>query len=323
LKIADSMLDLIGNIPLVRLNRVGRETGCEILVKPEFLNPSGSIKDRIAKYMIEGAEREGRLAPGVTIIEASTGNTGTSLAFVGAVKGYKVRIYSPLKVMNPQRAAVMLAFGPELEKVDTDAIAEERMTTDTSVHGGRIEIFGREICRALERTRDDVWWARQFSSPENVAAHREWTAREIIEQTDARLDVFVASVGTGGTLLGVGQVLKARIAGIVIVGVEPAGWAYIAHGRQEYPVIEGITDGVIPDLFDSGLVTEVYSITNAEAVEMTHRLAEQEGMFCGMSSGANVAGCVRVARELGAGKRIVTVLPDRRDRYLTEELYTT
>ena len=323
MKIADSMLDLIGNIPLVRLNRVGKETGCEILVKPEFLNPSGSIKDRIAKCMIEGAEGRGKLEPGVTIIEASVGNTGTSLAFVGAVKGYRVRIYSPLKVMNAQRAAVMLAFGPELERVDTDAIAEQRVTTDRSVHGGRIEILGRELCRDLERTRDDVWWARQFSSPDNVAAHREWTAMEIIDQTDSRLDVFVASVGTGGTLLGVGQALKERLAGVMIVGVEPAGWPYMAHGRENYPIIEGITDGIIPDLFDTGLLSKVYSVTNDEAVNMTHRLAEEEGMFCGMSSGANVLACVRVAEELGPGKRIVTVLPDSRDRYLTEELYTT
>lgn len=323
MKIADSMLDLIGNIPLVRLNRVGKETGCEILVKPEFLNPSGSIKDRIAKCMIEGAEGRGKLEPGVTIIEASVGNTGTSLAFVGAVKGYRVRIYSPLKVMNAQRAAVMLAFGPELERVDTDAIAEQRVTTDRSVHGGRIEILGRELCRDLERTRDDVWWARQFSSPDNVAAHRKWTAMEIIDQTDSRLDVFVASVGTGGTLLGVGQALKERLDGVMIVGVEPAGWPYMAHGRENYPIIEGITDGIIPDLFDTGLLSKVYSVTNDEAVNMTHRLAEEEGMFCGMSSGANVLACVRVAEELGPGKRIVTVLPDSRDRYLTEELYTT
>ena len=323
MKIADNMLDLIGNIPLVRLNRVGKETGCEILVKPEFLNPSGSIKDRIAKYMIDAAEERGELKPGFTIVEASTGNTGTSLSFVAAIKGYKMLVYWPAKVANPIREAIMQVYGPEIETVDTDAIIAGRVDLDPSVHGGRVEIFGRELSRDLENERDDVWWARQFSSPENVAAHREWTTREILEQTDGRLDALVASVGTGGTLLGVAQAVKAKVPTAMIVGVEPAGSPMLVGKREDYPLIEGITDGIIPDLFDSGLVDRALLVTDADAIDMAHRLAEEEGMFCGISSGANVLASLRIAEEIGPDKRIVTILPDSRDRYLAMEKYTT
>ncbi len=323
MKIAASMLDLIGDIPLVRLNRVGKETGAEILVKPEFLNPSGSIKDRIAKYMVEAAEREGDLQEGGVIVEASTGNTGTALAFVAAVKGYRMVVFSPQKVANPQRAAIMLAYGCEIKKIDTDAYESGREDLDSSVHGAAIEVLPRQLCLEMEREQEGVWWARQFANAENVAAHREWTAREILEQTDYELNAFVASVGTGGTLLGVAQALKAHDPSIVIAAAEPAGWPMLAGRPEDYPMIEGITDGIIPEIFKSGLVDRVFSITDQEAIDMAHRLAEEEGIFCGMSSGANVLACLRLAEELGEGKRLVTVLPDSRDRYLTEEKYTT
>ena len=323
MRIADNMLELIGNIPLVRLNRIGAETGCEILVKPEFLNPSGSIKDRIAKQMIEEAERLGVLHPGSTIIEATTGNTGTSLAFVAAVKGYKMKAFSPAKVANSIRAAIMLAFGATMEKVDTDTLLAQRNFQDSSAHGGRIEIIPRELCRDLEKKHQDMWWARQFSNPQNVAAHYDWTAKEILEDTENSLDVFVASVGTGGTLYGISQKLKECVPGVKIVGVEPAGSPLLAGRQEDYPIIEGITDGIIPQLFQSGLVDRVETVTNEEAIDMAHKLAIQEGIFCGMSSGANVLAALRVAKELGSHKRFVTILPDSRDRYLSEERYTT
>jgi len=326
IKIADSMLDLIGEIPLVRLNRIGAETGCEFLVKPEFLNPSGSIKDRIAKMMIEQAEQDGLLDSDKSVIEATTGNTGTALAFVSAVKGYRFTAYAPTKVANKSRMAIMQAFGANLEVVDAEAYAEERKkkagSTDTSVHGGRVELTGRQICLDLERERGDVWWARQFSNALNVAAHREWTAREILEQTDGRLDAFVASVGTGGTLLGVSQALKAHNPAIMIVGVEPAG-SPMMGAPEDYPIIPGISDGIIPQIWESRLVDQVMSVTDEEAINQAHTLTQCEGIFCGMSSGANVAACLRLAAELGPGKRIVTVLPDSRDRYLEVEKYTT
>lgn len=325
MKIANSMLDLIGNIPLVRLNRVGKETGAEILVKPEYLNPSGSIKDRIAKLMIEHAEQEGLLKDGSTIIEATTGNTGTALAFVAAVKGYKMTAYTPGKVANRTRAAIMLSFGCTMESVDTDAY-EARLKakegTDSSIHGGRIELLPRRMCLDLEQEQQNVWWARQFSNLWNTNAHRNWTAQEIIDMTDGKLDAFVASVGTGGTLLGVAQALKHHNPNVMIVGVEPSG-APMLQKPDEYPIIPGISDGIIPQIFSSGLVDRTMTIDDEEAINMAHQLAEKEGMFCGMSSGANVLASTRIAKELGVGKRIVTVLPDSRDRYLEVEKYTT
>ena len=317
LKIADSMLDLIGDIPLVRLNRIGKETGAEILVKPEFLNPSGSIKDRIAISMIEDAEKNGLVQEGSTIIESTTGNTGTALAFVSAVKGYKFVSYLPDRVANKSRMAIMLAFGSDNETVDSGL-----ESTDTSEHGGYVETAGRKICLEVERSRENVWWARQFSHPQNAAAHRDWTIKEIIEMTDGRLDGFVTSVGTGGTLLGAGQALKAYDSKIAIWGVEPAGRPMMAD-PDTYAIIPDITDGIHLEIFESGLVDNYIAVSDAEAIDMAHQLAEKEGLFCGMSSGANVIGCLRLAEELGAGKRVVTVLPDSRDRYLEVEKFTT
>lgn len=329
IKIADNMLDLVGNIPLVRLNRIGKGIGAEILVKPEFLNPSGSIKDRIAKWMVENAEQQGKLRPGSTIIEATTGNTGTALSFTAAVKGYKMRAYTPTMVANRSRMSIMLAYGSEVEAVDISACEAKRRgradsggQADTSVHGGHVELLPRQVCLDLERENEDLWWARQFSNPYNTLAHRDWTGREILEQTDGRLDAFVASVGTGGTILGVGQALKAHNPNILIVGVEPAGHPMMGS-PEDYPLIPGISDGIIPQVFASKLVDRVISITDQEAIDMAHKLAQQEGMFCGMSSGANVLASLRIAEELGAGKRVVTVLPDSRDRYLEVEKYTT
>jgi cysteine synthase len=324
IKIADSMLELIGNIPLVRLQRVGRDTGAEILVKPEYLNPSGSIKDRIALRMIEGAERAGCLHPGGTIIEATTGNTGTSLSFVAAVKGYKMVAYSPDRVTNKTRSAIMLAYGAQMNVVDSDTLTHrpDAPTVPRSVHGGRAELVGRQVCRDVESRDASLWWARQFSNPDNAEAHRDATAGEILDQTDGHLDAFVASVGTGGTLFGVASRLREHDPRIIIVGVEPAG-SVLLTSTDDSDVIPGISDGFIPELRSGGLVDRSISIDNEMAIATAHQLAEQEGMFAGMSSGANVAAALIIARELGAGARVVTVLPDSRDRYLEVERYTT
>jgi cysteine synthase A len=323
--IVDSMLDLIGEIPLVRLNRIGKETGCEILVKPEFLNPSGSIKDRIAKLMIEDAEEKGLLHDGSTIIEATTGNTGTALAFVAAIKGYKMRAYSPAMVANRSRMSIMLAYGCDVVAVNIEADEANNSAdspSDTSVHGGHVELLPRRICLELEKKDPNLWWARQFSNPCNVTAHRDGTAREIIDKTNGELDAFVASVGTGGTILGVAQALKQHNPSILIVGVEPSGKAMMGD-PEDFPLIPGISDGIIPQIFDSHLVDYTLSITDQEAIDMAHQLAQREGIFCGMSSGANVLASIKVAQNLNPGKRIVTILPDSRDRYLEVEKYTT
>ncbi|MDD5367850.1 MAG: cysteine synthase family protein [Anaerolineaceae bacterium] len=327
-KIVQSMMDLIGDIPLVRLNRIGKTLGSDILVKPEFLNPSGSIKDRIAKLMVEDAEERGLLHEGSTIIEATTGNTGTALSFVAAVKGYKMKAYSPAMVANRSRMAIMQAYGCEVESVNIDSYEASRSSdsknspADTSVHGGHVELLPRQVCLDLEKGNPNLWWARQFSNPCNVSAHRDGTAREILEKTDGQLDAFVASVGTGGTILGVAQALKLHNPNILIVGVEPSGKAMMGN-PEDYPLIPGISDGIIPQIFESHLIDRVISITDQEAIDMAHQLAQLEGIFCGMSSGANVLASVRVAQDLGPGKRIVTVLPDSRDRYLEVEKYTT
>ncbi len=194
--------------------------------------------------------------------------------------------------------------------------------SDSSVHGGRIELTGRQLCLDLEESGEPVWWARQFSNPENIAAHREWTGAEIIEQTDGNLDVLRASVGTGGTLLGIAQALKAHDPDIMIVGVEPAGSPMLG-APDEYPIIPGVSDGIIPQIWESGLVDRIISITDKEAIDYAHKLAEQEGIFGGISSGANVLACIRIAQELGSGICFVTILPDSRDRYLEVEKYTT
>lgn len=320
MKIVNSILDVIGNTPLLRLNKIPGFGEAEILAKLEYLNPSGSIKDRIAKYMIESAEGQGALGPGYKIVEASTGNTGTALAFVSAVKGYQMIVFCPSVTSSEERVRIMKSYGAQINVIDLE---QEKDLPDLSVHGGVIEIIPRQKCRNLENTSSDVWWARQFSNPDNVRAHRETTAVEILEQTEGHLDAFVASVGTGGTLMGVAQALREYDPTIRIVGVEPASSPLLAVDREKIPVIEGITDGLILEILDSGLVDEVITVEDETAIQMAHQLSEREGLFCGMSSGANVHAARQVAKKLGAGKRVVTVLPDNRDRYLFREKYTT
>lgn len=307
LKIADSMLDLIGDIPLVRLNRIGKETGAELLVKPEFLNPSGSMKDRVAIRMIEEAEQAGYLRPGSRIVESSTGNTGAALAFVSAVKGYEFTAFMPANVADVCRISILQAFGAKVAPFDID--------------GEWAELAGRKICSDLEESETSVWWSRQFSNVHGVAAHKDTTAKEIIEKTDGRLDAFVASVGSGGTLLGVGRALKAHDPRILVIGVEPASCQVLgAKGRDVAP---GLSGGITADLAESGVVDEVVCLDDATAIKMAHRLAREEGMFCGISSGANVAASVLIAERLGPGRRIVTCLCDSRDRYFHSETYVT
>jgi cysteine synthase A len=298
---------LIGDIPLVRLNRVGRETGAEVLVKPEFLNPSGSMKDRVAVRMIEEAERAGYLRPGSRIVESSTGNTGAALAFVSAVKGYEFTAFVPEDVADVCRISIMQAFGAK--------VASFRIDGDLG------ELAGRKKCLDLEEGGPGVWWPRQFANIQGVAAHRDTTAAEILEKTDGRLDAFVASVGSGGTLLGVGQALKEHSPGILVIGVEPASHRVLSGGRQR--AVPGISGGIAASLAESGVVDEVVSVGDETAIAMAHRLAREEGMFCGISSGANVAASIVAAGRLGPGRRIVTCLCDSRDRYFCNEAYVT
>ena len=318
MRVVESVLDLIGNTPMVKLNRVTQEGMADVFVKCENLNPSGSLKDRIILEMIREAEAEGKLKPGYTIIEASTGNTGTSVSFIGGYLGYNVEIYMP-EGMTPERIRLMESYGAEVHQIELESSSE-----DASVAGAEVEIGTRERCLEIERTRPKTWWARQFSNPANTRAHYK-TGREIYQQMEGKVDAFVASIGVGGTLYGVAKALKGENPDVRIVGLEPASANYpISEGHYRMPGIsDEITGGIIEEMMESGIVDEVVKVTNRDAVEMSDRLVKEEGLFCGISSGANVYHALKVAAEMGPGRRVATVLPDNRDRYLSEKKYTT
>lgn len=318
MKVVDSVLKLIGNTPLVRLRSVSQEGAADVYVKCEYMNPSGSLKDRIALEMIREAETEGKLKPGYTIIEASTGNTGTSLSFVGTCLGYKVAIYMP-EGMTPERIRLMESYGAEVHQLKLE-LGSEGM----GVAGAEVEIGTRLKCLEVERTQPKTWWARQFSNPANTKAHVK-TGNEILQQMEGKLDAFVASIGTGGTLYGIAKALKAELPWVRIIGAEPSSGRFpISQGHWRVPGFgDEVTGGIIEEMMESGLVDEVIKITNDDAISMSDRLVKEEGLFCGISSGANVHLALKVARELGGGKRVATLLPDSMDRYLTEKKYTT
>jgi len=319
-KMESSVLNLIGNTPMVRLDRIASGLDSEILCKLEYLNPSGSTKDRIALRMIESAERQGLLRPGYTIVEASSGNTGIALSFVAAVKGYKMIVFMPDTVASAERTAMMEAYGAQIRFVDLE---DEGRSLDAGVHGALSEIVPRMKCRELEASRPDVWWARQFSNPDNVGAHRETTGREILRQTNGTVDAIVASIGTGGTLMGVAQALREAIPQFETIAVEPAEDPVLGRGRDGLPIIEGITDGIALEILDDELADKVILVSDHDAIATAHLLAEKEGLFCGVSSGANVFAAMKLADRLDAGKTIVAIMPDSRDRYLSTERYIT
>jgi len=315
----DSVIDLIGKTPLVRLGRVAEGVGADVYVKPEYLNPTGSIKDRVALRMIEGAEEQGLIKPGHTIVESSTGNTGTSLAFMGSLKGYRVVIYetTPGK-MGAEKRKLMANYGAEVRSLTP----EDLEALEGGVPGAEVELPGRKICLELERKGPKIWWARQFSNPSNVEAQRG-TGREILEQMAGRVDGYVAAVGTGGTLMGIAEVLKEANPAVRVVGIQPAGSKTMMTPGAFYPKSE-IEGGIVADMLEKpGLIDKIIQLGDAEAIEMAHRLWREEGLFCGISGGANVHVALQLAEELGKGKRVVTVLPDSGDRYMTEEHFVT
>jgi cysteine synthase A len=305
---------------MVKLNNLTEDLEANMLVKLEYLNPSGSMKDRIALKMIEMAEEEGTLRPGYKIVESSTGNTGTSLSFVGTMKGYRVIIYETIPGrMGEEKVKIMRNYGAEVHVISPKEIDNLK---EKSVSGAEVELPGRRICLDLERKNPDVWWARQFSNPGNVEAHNG-TGREILAQINGAVDVFVMSIGTGGTLMGVSEVLKEQLPHVRIVGVIPAGSEKDLSPGKPYPRTD-ISGGIISDLVEKpGLLDEVVRVRDEEAVNMTHRLWREEGLFAGVSSGANVLVARREAKKLEKGKNVVTILCDSGDRYLTEEHYVT
>ena len=313
----NSILELIGNTPLVKLNKVVEPGSADLHVKPEYLNPSGSLKDRIAVEMIRDAEEKGLLKPGYTIIEASTGNTGTALSFVGTQLGYDVEIYMP-EGMTRERIRIMENYGAIVHELPLASGSEG------SIAGAEVEIDTRIKCLEVESSSDNVWWARQFSNPANTRAHVK-TGREIIDQLVEKVDAFVASIGVGGTLYGVAKALREVYPDVQIIGLEPASANYpMSEGYTRVPgTADEVCGGIIEEMMLSGIIDEILKVTNEEAIAMSDRLVKEEGLFCGISSGANAYIAAKVAKKLGAGKNVVTVLPDHRDRYLSEKKYTT
>jgi len=303
-KIFENALSLIGNTPLVRLNRISEMVGGNIYGKLESFNPGGSVKDRICLSMIEAAEREGKLSPGATIIEPTSGNTGIGLALVAAVKGYKAILVMP-ESMSTERFGLLSSFGAEV--VLTPAIDGMK---------GSIEEAER-----LLKENPHYFMPDQFSNPANPEIHRKTTGPEIWEAMDGEIDAFVAGVGTGGTITGVGEVLKGHNGQIKIVAVEPASSAVLSGGSPGPHKIQGIGAGFIPKVLNRDIIDEVIPVSDDDAFETAKMLFRKEGLMVGISSGANVFAAMKVAERLGPGKNVVTILPDTGERYISIEKY--
>jgi len=302
---ARTALDLIGSTPVVRLNRMPQleGVGAEVWAKLENLNPGGSVKDRICRAMVEAAERDGVLTRGGTIIEPTSGNTGIGLALVAAVKGYRLVLTMP-DTMSEERRSLLAAYGARLV-----------LTPDTKgMHGA--------VRRAEELLAEHPDWymPQQFTNPANPEAHRQTTAREILAQL-SQIDAFVAGVGTGGTITGVGEVLRAERPHVRIYAVEPSSSPVLSGGEPGYHNIQGIGAGFVPEILNTGIYDEVLQVADAEAVMHARALARYEGLLVGISSGANCAAAIRVARKLGRGAVVLTVFCDTGERYLSTELF--
>lgn len=301
--IFNNALDMIGNTPLFKLNNIVDENMAEVYVKLEKFNPAGSIKDRAALGMIEKAEREGLIKPGDTIVEPTSGNMGIALAMIGKLKGYKVIIVMP-ETMSIERRNLMKAYGAELV-----------LTEGAKGMKGAIEKAGE-----IARNKEGYYIPQQFVNEANPLKHYETTADEIIKDLKD-LDVFVAGVGTGGTVSGVGKKLKEINKDIKVVGVEPEKSPVISGGQAGPHKIQGIGAGFIPDIYRAELVDRVITISDEEAFEYARKMGKEEGILVGISSGANIAAAIKLAKEIGKGKKVVTVAPDGGEKYLSMGLY--
>jgi cysteine synthase A len=305
MKIADDVTRLIGGTPLVRLNRVTDGAGATVVAKLEYFNPLSSVKDRIGVSMVEAAERDGLIQEDTILLEATSGNTGIALAFVAAARGYRVTLVMP-ETMSIERRALLKALGADLV-----------LTPGPEGMPGAIR-------KAEELAAGDRRYLilGQFTNPANVEIHRRTTAEEIWADTDGQADIFVAGVGTGGTLTGVGQVLKARKPGFRVVAVEPAASAVLSGKPKGPHPIQGIGAGFVPEILDTSVIDEIVTVENADAVATARRLAREEGVFAGISSGAATWAAIQLAkRPENAGKLIVVLLPSTGERYLSTPTY--
>ena len=302
---AEWITELIGYSPVVRIQRLTETDHATIWAKLESFNPGGSVKDRICLSMVEAAERDGLLKPGGTIVEPTSGNTGIGLAFVAAVKGYRA-IFTMPETMSLERRKILCAYGAELV-----------LTPGPEGMSGAIR-----RAEELAEQNPEYFMPQQFKNPANPEVHRETTAQEILSQVGSAIDAFVAGVGTGGTVTGVGEILKGKMPHIKVVAVEPSASPVLSGGKAGPHKIQGIGAGFVPDVLNRGVVDEIVQVNDDDAMAAARRLARCEGILSGISCGAAMVGALKVARELGAGKTVVVVLPDTGERYLSTALFS-
>ncbi len=304
----ENILDAMGHTPVIRLNRMVPDDCAQVLVKFEGLNVGGSIKTRTAWNMLKEAEKQGLIKEDTIIVEPTSGNQGIGLALVGAVKGYKTRIIMPDSV-SEERRKLIAHYGAELILIHDE--------------GNIGKCIEQCLQTALDMSRDDprVYVPQQFENPANPQVHKDQTGKELLEQVNAPIHGFCSGIGTGGTITGIGQVLKAQNPGMIIWAVEPEHAAILSGGSIGTHLQMGIGDGVIPSILDQKIYDHICIITDEEAIETAKHLASMEGIMCGISSGTNVAAALRLGKLLGPGKTVVTILPDTAERYFSTPLF--
>ena len=305
MKIAKNILELVGNTPIVKINRMANDCYAELFAKLESFNPSSSVKDRIALAMIEDAEKKGKINKDTVIIEPTSGNTGIGLAMVCAVKGYKLILTMP-ESMSVERRNILKIFGAQLE-----------LTPAAKGMKGAVDRAGE-----LSKNFPSSFIPMQFSNPVNPEIHRRTTAEEIWNDTEGKIDILVSGVGTGGTITGVAEIIKSRKTGFKAIAVEPADSPVLSGGKASPHKIQGIGAGFIPDVLNKNIIDEIITVTNDDAIETAKRLIKEEGIFCGISSGANAYAALQVAkRKENKGRMIIFIVCDTAERYLTTDLF--